>query len=96
VDSIGIIGLVTGLWFALSPAEEQSRPPSAWLGWLLAGTCAVLLLAGTMTEPLAPRADSDVTADWTTAPVSDSPQQSGLGGTGNSQVARAGPTAQAG
>jgi len=96
VDSIGVIGLVTGLWFALSPAEEQSRAPFAWLGWLLAGACAVLLLAGTLTEPLAPRADSGVTSDWTTAPISDSPLQSGFGGTGDAQVATAGPSAQAG
>jgi hypothetical protein len=96
VDSIGVVGLVAGLWFALSPVGEQRRPPSAWLGWLLAGACTVLLLSGTLTEPLAPQDDSTVTTDWTTDQISDSHQPSGgFAGPGDSQIATAGPTTRA-
>lgn len=91
MDSIGLIGLVAGLWFALSPAEEQRTAP-AWLGWLLAGACTVLLLAGTLTEPLAPQVDSTGTSDWTTEPTPDSTQQSSIGGTAIGQTGTSGTT----
>ncbi len=81
MDSIGVIGLVAGLWFALSPADED-RPAPAWLGWLLAGTSTVLLLAGTLTEPLSPTPDLSPggTTAWTTDPTQGATQQSGIGG----------------
>jgi hypothetical protein len=93
VDSIGIIGLVAGLWFALSPVGDERRHPSAWLGWLLAGTATVLLLAGTLTEPLTPQFDGTVTADWTTEPTPYSTEQGDSSGSGGSPF-RA-PTASA-
>lgn len=93
MDSIGVIGLVAGLWFALSPVGDERRHASAWLGWLLAGTATVLLLAGTLTEPLTPQFDSPVTTDWTTDPTPDSTEQGGFSGPGDSPFGT--PTASA-
>lgn len=90
MDSIGVIGLVAGLWFALSPADEQRTVP-AWLGWLLAGACAVLLLAGTLTEPLVPPTGGIGTTDWTSDPTPDSTQQGGIGGRADSPAGTPGP-----
>lgn len=87
MDSIGVIGLVAGLWFALSPADEERTVP-VWLGWVLAAACSVLLLAGTLTEPLVPPADSIGTSDWTADPTPDSPQQSGIGAATDSPAGR--------
>jgi hypothetical protein len=64
VDSIGVIGLMAGLWIALSPAGDQLRTAPAWLGWLLAGTAIILLVAGTVTEPLAARSGGSVVTGW--------------------------------
>jgi hypothetical protein len=82
VDSIGIIGLVAGLWFALSPVDGQRPSATVWLGWVLAGACTVLLLAGTLTEPLDPGTDATVTTKWTTEQAPDSMPQGGSGGRG--------------
>ena len=83
MDSIGVIGLVAGLWFALSPVEDR-RPTTSWLGWVLAGASTVLLLAGTLTEPLTPDVGNTVTTDWTSDPTPDSPGSSGVGSGGSS------------
>jgi hypothetical protein len=86
VDSIGVIGLVAGLWFALSPTDEQRRSATVWLGWVLAGASMVLLLAGALTEPLAPETGVTVSTDWPEDPTSGPSPPGTVGGTGDPRV----------
>lgn len=83
MDSIGVIGLVAGLWFALSPVGDERRSATAWLGWLLAGSATVLLLSGTLTEPLAPTFNDTGTTGWTTGPTPDPTEQGDFSGWGD-------------
>lgn len=93
MDSIGVIGLVAGLWFALSPVGDQRRGATALLGWLLAGTATVLLLAGALTEPLAPGFDGADTTGWMTGPTPDSTEQGDVSGSSDSPIGSPGPAA---
>ena len=95
MDSIGLIGLVAGLWFALSSPGEQRRSATAWLGWLLAGTSTVMLLAGTLTEPLSPQGDAPVSTDWTTDQTQYPTEQGGLGGSGGVPIGTPGTVGEA-
>jgi hypothetical protein len=94
VDGIGIIGLVVGLWVALSPTGEQGsqRPPPAWLGWLLAGTCTVLLLTDTLTDPLTPHLAGTLTTDWTSDATPGQTVKSSSFSSGDGQIATIAPT----
>lgn len=92
MDSIGIIGLVTGLWFALSTVDGERRSAIMWLGWVLACASAILLLAGTLSEPLEQGTGATVTTNWTTDPAPDSMPQFEPAGTGASQVGLPGTT----